>query len=554
MENGFLNLVKEGLVSNWDRPALTDLGGETYLFKDYARKMAELHLIFAALDIKKGDKIALCGRNSSHWAIAFFASLTYGCVATSILHDFNAESVHNIVNHSESKILFVGEAVWKKLTAEKMPQLNSIVLLEDFSVVQTNITGFSKEENIISELFIKKYPNGFSQADVFIHEEDPEALAVLNYTSGTTSKPKGVMIPYRSLWSNTRYAIDNISFVKTGDGMVSMLPMAHMYGLAFEVLLSLTKGCHLHFLTKVPSPQVIMGAFAEVKPSLVIAVPLIIEKIIRNKVFPELDKQPAKTLLKILGLRNIVHNKVLAQLRNAFGGNLAEVVIGGAALNKEVGDFLTKIKFPYTVGYGMTECGPLIAYDYWATYKPMSCGKVVDRMEAKIASPDQENIAGEIMVRGMNVMIGYYNEPEATKQVLDSEGWLNTGDLGIIDKDGYIFIKGRSKTMILGSSGQNIYPEEIEDFVNNLPLVSESLIIEDSNNKLVALIFPDFDYLTANKIDNEKLPALLDNYIAQINKQLPNYSQIGRFEIRDTEFEKTPKRSIKRFLYQTNNK
>lgn len=549
MDNSFLYLVKSGILNYWDKPVFTDFDGETFTYSDFARKMAELHILFETIDIKKGDKVALCGRNSSHWAIAFFASLSYGVTVTTILHDFNAESVHNIMNHSEAETLFVDETVWKKLDLPEMTSVKTIVSLEDYSIHMTKSEAANNLD--YKTAFEKKYPNGFSKENVFFHEEHPEDVAVLNYTSGTTSNPKGVMIPYRSLWSNTRFAIDMIPFVKAGDGFVCMLPMAHMYGLAFEVLLSVTKGCHLHFLTRVPSPQIIIGAFAKAKPTLVIAVPLIIEKIIRNKVFPELEKQPTKTLLKIPFLKGIVYKKVLNTLMQTFGGNLVEVVIGGAALNKEVGDFLTKIKFPYTVGYGMTECGPLVSYEYWETYRPMSCGTPVDRMEVKIASEDPENVVGEIIVRGMNTMTGYYKDPEATKQVLDEDGWLNTKDLGVMDSAGFIYIKGRTKTMILGSSGQNIYPEEIEDILNNSQLVGESLVV-DENNRLVALIYPDHDYLKLNNITNEQLTSLLDEEIKQANKRLPNYSQIARYVIREAEFEKTPKRSIKRFLYQNN--
>ncbi|NDW08077.1 AMP-binding protein [Dysgonomonas sp. 520] len=546
MKNSFLQLVKDGITNNWDKPALTDIEKKTYTYKHLAEEMAKLHLLFEALGVKKGDKIALCGANSTHWAIGIFATLSYGAAATTILHDFNAESVHRIVNHSESKILFVGSTVWKRLAESEMPQLDSIILIDDFSILKSNISG----EFDVQVAFDKKFPNGFTKENVYIHDEQPEDLAILNYTSGTTSNPKGVMIPYRSLWSNTRFAIDNIPFVKAGDGFVCMLPMAHMYGLAFEVLLSITKGSHMHFISKVPSPQIILGAFALAKPTLVIAVPLIIEKIIRSKVFPVLKKQPVSTLVKIPVLRDIVFKKIRKQLIEAFGGNIVEVVIGGAALNKEIGDFLTKIKFPYTVGYGMTECGPLISYDYWETYRATSCGKPVDRMEVKIDSEDPQRIAGEILVRGMNVMSGYFKDPEATASAIDKDGWLYTGDLGVMDENDFIYIRGRSKTMILGASGQNIYPEEIEDFLNNSIFVSESLVVEDSKNKLVALIYPDLEYLKANKISDEDLRTLLDKEIKQINGRLANYSQISRYVVREEEFEKTPKRSIKRFLYQ----
>lgn len=548
MEQKFLPLISESIKANWELPALSDYNSYTYTYGDFGRKIAELHMLFDIMGVKKGDKIAISGRNTANWAVTFFATLSYGAVATTILHDFNAESVHNIVTHSEAKVFFVGEYVWDRLNPAEMPLLETILKIDDLSVLK------SRSEQLIATChdreaaFAEKYPNGFTKEDVKFHDEQPEEIAVLNYTSGTTSNPKGVMVPYRSLWSNTRFAIDNIQFVKTGAGVVSMLPMAHMYGLAFEILLSIAKGCHIHFLTRVPSPQIIMEAFARVKPTLVIAVPLIIEKIIKNKVFVELNKQPTKTLLKLPIIKGKIHAKVLEKLKAIFGGNMIEVVIGGAALNKEVGDFLSKIRFPYTVGYGMTECGPLISYEYWDTYRPASCGRIVDRMEVKIDSPDPVNISGEIIVKGMNIMTGYFKNEEATKEVLGEDGWLHTGDLGVIDQDGHIYIKGRNKSMILGPSGQNIYPEDIEDLINNYPYVLESLVIEEGR-KLVALIVPDPDQLKANNIKESQLEAIFESEIKNLNKKLPAYSQVSKIKVRTEEFEKTPKRSIRRFLY-----
>lgn len=549
-KEGFLTIIKESIITNWERPALSDYGGDTYLYKDFARKMAELHMIFDAMGLKKGDKIALCGRNMANWAVSFFGGLSYGLVVTTVLHEFNAENVHNIVNHSDSQVLFVGEHVGIKLESESMPQVHTIIKIEDFSIIKA-IPSKELEEltSSLEEAFNKKYPNGFSKDDLKFHDEIPENIAVLNYTSGTIGTPKGVMVPYRSLWSNTRFAIDMIPFVKTGDGIVCMLPMSHMYGLAFEVLLSIAKGCHINFLTRVPSPQIIMEAFAKVRPPLILAVPLIIEKIIKNKVFVELEKQPVKTLLKVPIINKRIYKKILDKLLTTFGGNLVEVVIGGAALNKEVGDFLTKIQFPYTVGYGLTECGPLISYEYWATYSPMSCGRPVDRMEVKIDSPDPVNIPGEILTKGMNVMLGYYKNEEETNNVLVKDGWLKTGDLGIIDKNKNIFIKGRSKTMILGASGQNIYPEDIEGLLNNYPYVLESLIIEEKG-KLVALIVADPDQMNHAGIKQEDLTEIFNTEIKNLNKRLPSYSKITSYRIQPEEFEKTPKRSIRRFLYQ----
>ncbi len=548
-DNKFLTLIKNGICDNWERPALTDYNGETYLYKDFAKKIAQLHILFDNLGVQKGDKIAICGRNSANWAVSFFGSLTYGAVITTILHDFSGESIHSLVTHSEAKVLFADEYVWSKLDPLEMPSVETIMMIDDFSAQKSRSAEFLAACSNIENAFIQKYPNGFTINDVKVHDESPEELAVLNYTSGTTSNPKGVMIPYRSLWSNTRFAIDNIQFVKPGDGIVCMLPMAHMYGLAFEVLLSIAKGCHIHYLTRVPSPQIIMDAFKKVNPTLVLAVPLIIEKIIQTRVFPQLKKQPVNTLIKIPFLKKKIYKKIADQLIPVFGNKLVEVVIGGAALNKEVGSFLSEIKFPYTVGYGMTECGPLISYEYWKTYKQGSCGRPVDRMSVRIESSNMETETGEIIVKGQNVMLGYYKNEEATKHVLDEAGWLRTGDLGVLDRDGFVYIKGRSKTMILSGSGQNIYPEEIEDFYNNSPYVAEALIIEE-NGKLIALIYPDKEYMKTHNVKEDDYSAIFVSEMKAINKRLPGYSQVVNFRLQDHEFEKTPKRSIKRFLYQ----
>lgn len=549
MDKKFLPIIKNSICDNWELPALTDLGGKTYLYKDFAQEIAKLHMLFEALEIKKGDKISICDKNSSHWAIAFFASMSYGAVVTSILNDFDAASIQNITTHSESKVLFTGKQTIDKVDIEEMPTVQSIILLEDFSLLKS-VTDKAKEIYAdIDSFFTQKYPNGFSKDDLIFHDEQSDELAMLNYTSGTTSAPKGVMLPYLSLWSNTVFAVESIPFVKKGDGMICMLPMAHMYGLAFEVLLSMAKGCHLHFLSRVPSPQVILSAFAEVNPSLVITVPLIIEKIIQNKVFPELAKFPVNLLVKIPFLKKRIYKKIADKLIPLFGSKMEEIVVGGAALNQEVGAFLSDIKFPYTVGYGMTECGPLISYAYWEIYKSASCGMPVDRMRVKIDSDNPETEVGEILVKGDNVMMGYYKNEKATQETFTNDGWLKTGDLGIFDKDGYIFIKGRSKTMILSSSGQNIYPEEIEDFYNNSPYISESLIIEE-DGKLIALIYPDHDYMIMHEIPESDFPKIFSSEMKAINKRLPRYSQVVNFRLQKEEFDKTPKRSIKRFLYQ----
>lgn len=548
-DSKFLTLIKNGICENWEHPALTDYNGETYLYKDFARKIAQLHILFEDMDVQKGDKIAVCGKNSSNWAVAFFASLTYGAVITTILHEFSGESIHALVNHSEAKVLFADEYVWSKIDPVQIASVETILMIDDFSIQKSRSAKLIASCADLDMALSKRYPDGFSVEDVKYHDESPEELAVLNYTSGTTSNPKGVMIPYRSLWSNTRFAIDMIPFVKKGDGIVCMLPMAHMYGLAFEVLLSIAKGCHIHYLTRTPSPQIIMDAFAKINPTLVLAVPLIIEKIIQTRVFPELKKQPVKTLLLIPPFKKKIYRKIAEKLIPVFGNKLVEVVIGGAALNQEVGKFLSEIRFPYTVGYGMTECGPLISYEYWETYKEASCGRAVDRMTIRIESANPETETGEIIVKGQNIMLGYYKNEEATKHVIDEAGWLRTGDLGIMDRDGFLFIKGRSKTMILGPSGQNIYPEEVEGFYNNSPYVSESLIIEE-NGKLIALIYPDKDYMRKHDIKENDYSAIFVDEMKAINKRLPKYSQVVNFRLQDEEFEKTPKRSIKRFLYQ----
>lgn len=549
MENRFLGLIETSIKNHWDLPAFSDYEGHTYHYKDVARRIEKFHIILEHAGIKKGDKVALVGRNSSNWAICFFGILAYGAVAVPILHDFKPDNIHHIVNHSESKAVLAANSNWENMNDAKMPDVKLFMMLDNFSVIKSkNKETFTVRERI-NEYFGKKYPRSFTSADVKYHVEKPEELAVLNYTSGTTSFSKGVMIPYRSLWSNTQYAYDNIPFIHAGDNFVCMLPMAHMYGLAFEILNGINKGCHIHFLTRTPSPKIIAESFMNIKPTLILAVPLIIEKIIKSKVFPELEKPLTRFLLKVPFIEKKLLEIVAAKLTASFGGNFKQIVIGGAGLNKDVENFLRSINFPYTVGYGMTECGPLIAYEQWDTYKAGSCGRVVDRMEAKIDSEDPVNAVGEILVRGTNVMLGYYKNPEATKSSFTKDGWLRTGDLGTIDEDGFIYIKGRSKTMILGPSGQNIYPEEIEQQLNNMAYVAESLIVSQ-NGKLVALIYPDWEQVDKQGIDHNKIEILMQENIKDLNELLPGYSKISGIKMYQEEFEKTPKRSIKRYLYQ----
>jgi long-chain acyl-CoA synthetase len=549
MDNRFLGLIEKSIQEHWDLPAFSDYNGQTYHFKDFARRIEKFHIILEHAGVKKGDKVAIVGRNSSNWAICFFGILAYGAVAVPILHEFKPDNIHHIVNHSEAKAVLAGANNWENMNESKMPNVKLFMLLDNFSILSCKNKELKTVRERINEYFGKKYPRSFTKNDVKYHIEKPEELAVLNYTSGTTSFSKGVMIPYRSLWSNTKFAFDNLPFIHPGDNIVCMLPMAHMYGLAFEVLNSVNKGCHIHFLTRTPSPKIIAEAFATIKPTLILAVPLIIEKIIKNKVFPELEKPLIKLLLKIPFVENKILDKVAKKLDASFGGQCGEIVIGGAAINKEVESFLKSINFRYTVGYGMTECGPLISYEQWDTFKQGSVGRVVDRMEIKIDSSKSDNEVGEILVRGTNVMLGYYKNEEATKAVMLPDGWMRTGDLGFIDDDGFLFIRGRSKTMILSSNGQNIYPEEIEDKLNNMLYVAESLIISQGG-KLVALIYPDWEQIDRDKVQHSEIEKLMEENIKNLNIEMPAYCKVATFKLYQEEFEKTPKRSIKRYLYQ----
>ena len=500
-----------------------------------------------AAGVKKGDKIAICGRNSSHWAVAFFATLTYGAVVVPILHEFKPDNIHHIVNHSESKLLFVGDVVYENIDKSKIPHLTGIILVNDFSVLHSTSSKLINAREHLNQYFGDKYPERFRKEDVSYHKDQPEELALINYTSGSTGFSKGVMLPYRSLWTNLKFCYDNMTYLHAGDQVVSMLPMAHMYGLMVELCNCFAKGCHIHFLTRMPSPKIIMDAFAEIKPRVIITVPLIIEKVIRGKVFPMLEKPLMQLMMKIPFVNTQLQQQIKNRLEEAFGGNMEEIIIGGAALNHEIELFLRKIGFPYTIGYGMTECAPLISYSPWQKARLGSCGKVIDRTEARIDSADPEHIVGELHVRGDSVMLGYYKNQEATDAVM-KDGWLNTGDLALLDKDNYIYLKGRSKSMILGPSGQNIYPEEIEARINNLPYVNESIVIEQEG-KLVALIYPDFENAEKQGLSKRINEIMEENRIA-VNKELPAYSQIVKIKLYYEEFEKTPKRSIKRYLYQ----
>ena len=550
MEQSFIAYIENSIKQNWDLDALTDYNGATLQYKDVARKIEKVHLIFEASGIKKGDKIAICGRNSSHWGVTFLATLTYGAVAVPILHEFKADNIHNIVNHSEAKLLFVGDQVWENLNEAAMTILEGIILMTDFSILISRTEKLDYAREHLNELFGKKYPKNFRKEHIEYHKDQPEELAVINYTSGTTSYSKGVMLPYRSLWSNTAFAFEVLP-LKAGDKIISMLPMAHMYGLAFEFLYEFSAGCQIYFLPRMPSPKIIFQAFSEVKPHLVVAVPLIIEKIIKKNVLPKLETPTMKLLLKVPIINDKIKTTVREGVVSAFGGRFAEVIVGGAAFNQEVEQFLRMIEFPYTVGYGMTECAPIIGYADWKDAKLYSCGKQVLNMEIRIDSPDPQNIPGEVLVKGANVFLGYYKNEEATKSVLGEDGWFHTGDMGVMDSDGYLFLKGRSKCMILGPSGQNIYPEEIEGVVNNVTYVVDSLVIED-HGALVSLIYPDYHQAELDGLSKSQLEAKLVETLPEINKQIPNYAKISKMEFMPEDFERTPKRSIKRYLYQRN--
>ena len=551
MEKSFVALIEQSVKKNWDLDALTDYKGATLQYKDVARKIEKIHIILEESGVKPGDKIAVCGRNMSHWGVTFLATVTYGAVVVPILHEFKADQVHNIVNHSEAKLLFVGDVVWEALDESAMPNLEGIMLMNDFSILVSRSEKLTYAREHLNELFGHKFPKNFRKEHVNYYKDQPEELLVLNYTSGTTSFSKGVMLPSRALWSNVEFGREKLNKVlKAGDSVVSMLPMAHMYGLAFEFLYEFCNGCHVYFLTRMPSPKIILQAFAEVKPKIVIAVPLIIEKIIKKNVLPKLETPTMKFLLNVPFVSDKIKEKVREQVMNAFGGNFYEVIVGGAAFNQEVEAFMRSINFPYTVGYGMTECAPIISYEDWEKFKAGSCGKPAPRMEVQILSRDPQNVPGEIVTRGDNVMLGYYKNQEATDEVIDADGWMHTGDLGVMDAEGNITIKGRSKNMLLGPSGQNIYPEEIEDKLNNLPYVNESIVIQALDGKLAALVYPDFDAAFANGMTEKQVEEQMEANRVALNTQIAAYEQIARVKIYHEEFEKTPKKSIKRFLYQ----
>ena len=547
----FNEIIEKCIIDNWDLDALTDYKGITLQYHDVARKIEKLHIMFENSGVQRGDKIALCGRNSAHWAVAFLATLTYGAVAVPILHEFTPEQIHNIVNHSESKILFVGDIVGTQVDATKMPSLEGIINIPDYSLALSRTDKLTYAREHLNELYGRKFPKYFRREHVkYYHEQRPDELALINYTSGTTGFSKGVMIPYRALWGNYDFAVHVLGkVINRGDRVISILPMAHMYGMAFEFIFEFLYGCHIYYLTRIPSPAIIAQAFAEVRPQIIIAVPLVIEKIIRKKVFPKIQSGKVRLLRNIPIINKKVEEKICDQVKQAFGGRFYEIIIGGAAFNQEVEQFLHRINFPYTVGYGATECAPIICYSDYQTFVPGSCGRAVIHMEVKIDSPDPANVSGEILARGTNVMLGYYKNEEATRQTIDNEGWYHTGDLGTMDAYGNVFIKGRSKNMLLGASGQNIYPEEIEDKLNSLPLVVESVVVQ-RDTKLVGLVYPDYDEAKNLGFATSDIEAQMQQNLQDLNLVQPAYCKLAAIEIQEKEFEKTPKKSIKRYLYK----
>lgn len=546
--SSLIQLIEESIRKNWNLDAMTDYKGATLQYKDVARKIEKMHILFEHAGIKKGDKIALCGRNSANWTATFLGVITYGAVAVPILHEFKADNVHNIVNHSEARMLFVGDQVWENFNEAAMPHLEGIIELKNFDLVVSRSQRLTYAREHLNEEFGKRYPCRFRAENVSYRREEPEELAVINYTSGTTGYSKGVMLPYRSIISNVVHIHKKVG-LKPGDNVVSMLPLGHIFGLVFDFIYGVTVGAHLWFLTRMPSPKIIAESFAEIRPRVIACVPLIVEKIFKKNILPKVDNKLGKLLLKLPIVSDKIKEQIRTQAMEVFGGNFIEIVIGGAPFNPEVEAFLRKINFPYTIAYGMTEAAPLICHSRWDEIQYTSCGKTVSNMETKVLSSDPERIPGELVCRGMNVMLGYYKNEEATAQAIDCNGWLHTGDMAIKDAEGNIFIKERCKNMLLTASGQNIYPEEIEARLNNMPFVNESLVIL-AGDKLIALVYPDNEEAFAQGMDKKALEAAIEVNRTELNKMLPAYSQITRIKLYPEEFEKTAKKSIKRFLYQ----
>ena len=545
----FNEALSQSVKNNWNRNSMSDYGEVTFQYKDVARIIAKLHILYEEAGIKKGDKIALCGRNQSRWGIAFLATMTYGAIVVPILPDFHPEQIHQITNHSESKLLFVSDQIRKKINPKEMPNLIGILGTEDYQVVYSENERVINARQNLNKLFGEKYPDSFRPEHISYHKDEREELAMINYTSGTTSNSQGVMIPYRAIWSNVEFGYEKLGDeLKPGDQILSMLPMAHMYGLAFEFIFEFTRGIHVNFLTKMPTPAILLKALSDIKPRIIICVPLILEKIVRKAVLPKIKDPKIRILMNLPIVGDQIKKRICQGMQEALGGNFYEAIVGGAAINAEIESLLKDIGFNYCVGYGATECAPILAYEDWKLFKKGSCGKAVPRMTLKIDSPDQQNIPGEILAKGDNVMLGYYKNEEATAETL-VDGWYHTGDLGIIDAEGNVFIKGRSKNMLLGANGQNIYPEEIEDKLNSLPMVLECVVIQ-KGEKLYALVYPDMEQVKALKLGEDDLKAIMEQNRKDLNTQIPAYEQICGIKIMEQEFEKTPKRSIKRFLYK----
>lgn len=550
MKDLLLEHISKSIISNWNIPALADFHGKSYTYGQLAEKIARLHLLYKELGVKPGDKVALCAKNSADWAAMFLSGLTYGAVVVPLLYEFTPGNIAHLVAHSGAKLLFSEKSIADNLDVEKMPDVRAILLLGDIQVYHSSVADAQKLVAKADADFDAAYPKGFGKEDVRYHSADSSDVALINYTSGSMGNSKGVMLTYGNLWSNIHFALTRIDFLHHGDGMLSMLPLAHMYGLAFELLFPFCRGCHITFLGRVPSPKIVLEAFGEVRPQLVITVPLVIEKIVKTRVFPVVHKPLMRVLTAIPGIRSIIYGKIKKQLLGAFGGQLHQLILGGAPLTEDVENFLRRIKFPFTIGYGMTECAPLLTYEYWTTQRPHSCGRLVDGMQARIDSPDPEHMPGVLFVKGPNVMKGYYRNDEATAEVLSPDGWLNTGDMCTMDKDGYLYIRGRQKSMILGASGQNIYPEEIETVINELPLVGESVVV-DRGGRIVALIHPDYEHARKDlHLTEEQADKRVKALLPEMNKKLPGYSRVSEIEIMHDEFEKTPKHSIRRFIYK----
>lgn len=549
MKNLLIQTIADSIRKNSELPALSNFGGDTLTFGELARRIAEIHILYKAIGLREGDKVAICARNSAAWAVTFLATMTYGAVPVPLLHEFHPDQIEHLTTHSESRLLFTEKSIADNLDEERLRGVEAVLLLDSCKPVFSRSASLHSLVEKMPEAFAKVYPHGFTPVDIRYADPAMDRLALINYTSGSSGNPKGVMLSYKNIWSNVSYGLANIDFLHPGDNMLSMLPLAHMYGLVFELLFPLCRGCHITFLGRVPSPKVLLQAFAQTRPQLVITVPLVIEKIVKSRVLPRLSTPLMKTLLAIPGVRGLIYSKVRRQLIEALGGNLRQLILGGAALSDEVETLLRKIHFPFTIGYGMTECAPLITYEWWQTQRPHSCGRLCRGMEARILSDDYHNVPGVLFVKGDNVMMGYYKNPEATEEALCPEGWLRTGDVCTMDKDGYLYIRGRDKNMILTSSGQNVYPEEIEAKLNNLPMVAESVVVE-RDGRIVALVHPDYDLGRQSGLTDARTEEKVMSLLPELNSLLPAYSRVSAIELHRDEFEKTPKHSIRRFIYK----